>query len=127
MSCRLTRYAYNQPSLGNLSRAGMIERLKTPVREALCGVDAPDSLIERSLSTASPQGYPAGLCAAAFTDSADAKTPGRVESADAIAGQNAFYSLTCTIYDKDRSSAADDWKSGVDDYVGHIEASLRLP
>ena len=127
LSCGLDRYPYKKGFLGDLGRTDMVERLNTPVREALCGADAPDALIERSQSTTSPQGYAAGLCAAAMTDSSDARTPGHVDSADAIAAPDAFYALTCIVYDKSRSLAADDWKSGMDDYVGHIEGSLRLP
>jgi hypothetical protein len=50
-----------------------------------------------------------------------------VGTAYAIAAPDAIYSLTCTVYDRDRNTAADDWKSGMVDYVGHVEDSLRLP
>ncbi len=122
LSCLLSRGNY----IKTFTRATAVERLADQNRNNMCysgdnvtGFDVGES---ESLSIS---GYPAGRCAAGYTEASD-KQPGQVAATMTVAAPDAFYMLSCTVYAESQSKATAHWMSQWQDIVHHIQESVKF-
>lgn len=123
LSCLLSRTKYGK-MLGPKDAAA---KLASATRNLLCtgGDGAVNITVGESRSLIS-NGFPAGECAASYTDSKD-KNSGWISSVLAVAAPQAFYQLTCEVRTVSQDQAQAEWVLHWSGEVAHIRQSLHLP
>jgi hypothetical protein len=123
LDCLLNETNYDKKFL----RKDVIARLAiSSSRDLLCTGNGFSNADVRESESLTSNGYPAGACAASYTDSSY-RLPGQLVSTLAIAAPHKWYVLTCTVYDDSQADATAHWTSRWSNEVKHIQRSLRLP
>jgi hypothetical protein len=122
--CMLTRDGYD----GYMPRDKVVAGLGSDSRDAFCGRgdDSYKGYEELENKAATNSGYPAGVCAASYIKEGSDK-PGRISANLAVAAPAGLYMLACNFSTSKPTGADRAWNDGLDDFVHHMQDSLKLP
>jgi hypothetical protein len=122
LECLLSHHPYTK----DFTHTDAVEKLADSRRDVLCRpTDATIRSENDESESLSVSGYPAGRCAASYTDPSE-KNPGMLDANMGVAAPDAFYMLSCTVSAAEQDDAVSFWMMRWDDEIQHIQQSLTL-
>jgi hypothetical protein len=111
-----------------VTRQKAIAGVGSAVRNVFC--DSNDNTLKDyeviESKAAANSGYPAGFCAASFTDPSEKKSAEIVASL-VVAAPAGMYNLRCEFNAADPDDLEVDWVTDLEDFTQHMQDSLKLP